>query len=156
LHCRHRGERAQFIAIARRDGVDVMIGSARYVVEPDGRTCEMAIVVNDAWQGHGVGRRLLGALIEQAKRDHLQTMVGKVLGSNAGMAEFARRQGFRSRRSLSAWPEVDRPVARSVDSARSSGGAPGSLRSDWRRCADAPIWRIRRRLQSTIIVTHAK
>ena len=88
------GERAQFIAIARRDGVDVMIGSARYVVEPDGCTCEMAIVVNDAWQGHGVGRRLLGALIEQAKREHLRTMVGKVLGSNAGMAEFARRQGF--------------------------------------------------------------
>ena len=88
------GERAQFIAIARCDGVDRMIGSARYVVENDGRTCEMAIVVNDAWQGHGVGRRLMRALIPQARRDHLQTMVGKVLGSNAGMAEFARRQGF--------------------------------------------------------------
>jgi acetyltransferase len=88
------GERAQFIAVARCDGVDRMIGSARYVVETDGRTCEMAIVVNDAWQGHGVGRRLMRALIEQARRDHLQTMVGKVLGSNAGMAGFARRQGF--------------------------------------------------------------
>lgn len=88
------GERAQFIALARRDGVDLMIGSARYVVDADGCTCEMAIVVNDAWQGHGVGRRLMRALIGQARRDRLRTMVGKVLGSNAGMAEFARRQGF--------------------------------------------------------------
>ncbi len=88
------GERAQFIALVRRDGIDRMIGSARYVVQDDGRTCEMAIVVHDAWQGHGVGRRLLSALVERARRDRLQTMVGKVLGSNAGMAEFARHQGF--------------------------------------------------------------
>lgn len=88
------GERAQFIALARCDGVDRIIGSARYVVEADSRTCEMAIVVHDAWQGHGVGHRLLRVLIEQARQDQLQTMVGKVLGSNAGMAEFARRQGF--------------------------------------------------------------
>ena len=62
------GERAQFIAIARCDGVDRMIGSARYVVEADGRTCEMAIVVNDDWQGHGVGRRLMGALIDLGRQ----------------------------------------------------------------------------------------
>ncbi|MBP8306448.1 MAG: GNAT family N-acetyltransferase [Burkholderiaceae bacterium] len=88
------GERAQFIALARRDDVETMIGSARYVVQDDGRTCEMAIVVNDAWQGHGVGSRLLRALIAQARRDRLQTMEGKVLGSNAGMVEFAKSQGF--------------------------------------------------------------
>ncbi len=81
-------------AVAQIDGHPRMVGSARYVVEPDGQNCEMAIVVNDDWHGQGIGQHLLDALTDTARRADLKTMHGVVLGTNAGMTKFAQRLGF--------------------------------------------------------------
>ncbi|MGH8674654.1 MAG: GNAT family N-acetyltransferase [Burkholderiales bacterium] len=73
---------------------EVLIGVARYVSDVDGRGCEFALVVADAWQGRGIGRRLLEKLIAVARSRGLARIHGDVLSTNQPMLEFCRRLGF--------------------------------------------------------------
>lgn len=82
--------------IAVLEGPDgpVEIGVARYIAGSTGTTCEFALVVADAWQGRGLGRRLMGALIDAARAHGLATMFGDVMASNHGMLHLMKRIGF--------------------------------------------------------------
>lgn len=75
-------------------GGETLIGVARYVSDPDGQAAEFAIVVADAWQGRGIGRRLLGKLVEAARRRGVKHLYGDVLAVNRPMLELVRRLGF--------------------------------------------------------------
>lgn len=103
--------RDQVVAVIQYEGAETMIGSARYVVQDGGQGCEFAVVVLDGWSGLGLGRELMAALIDRARQRGLKTMVGQVLGSNAGMLEFANRLGFRldeaSRAEQIKWVRLD-------------------------------------------------
>lgn len=57
----------------------VQIAVARYVTNPDGETVEFALAVSDDWQRHGVGRKLMSALIDSARLKGYRAMVGDVL-----------------------------------------------------------------------------
>lgn len=81
----------------QQDGREIEIGAARYAVSADGETAEFAVAVADAWQGRGVGARLLRGLIEVAARRGLRWMEGDVLATNRGMRALARKLGFQSR-----------------------------------------------------------
>ena len=86
------------IAVVYRDGREIEIGAARYVVRADGETAEFAVAVADAWQGQGLGARLLAGLVEIAARRGLSWMEGEILASNRGMLGLARKLGFDYRR----------------------------------------------------------
>lgn len=83
------------VAIVEHDGAEEEIAVARYVVGPDGETCEFAVVVGDAWTGTGVAGMLMLALIDAATRRGLAAMEGFVLTSNHKMLKFCRQLGFR-------------------------------------------------------------
>jgi acetyltransferase len=85
------------IAVVYRDGREVQVGAARYVVQGDGETAEFAVAVADAWQGRGVGERLLRGLIAVAAQRGLRWFEGDVLESNRGMRALARKLGFQGR-----------------------------------------------------------
>ena len=76
------------------DGREVLIGVARYVLEAEGRACEFALVIADAWQGRGIGRRILEKLIAVARNRGLERIYGDVLATNQPMLEFCRKLGF--------------------------------------------------------------
>jgi acetyltransferase len=76
---------------------EVQVGAARYVVQGDGETAEFAVAVADAWQGRGVGARLLHGLIAVAAQRGLRWIEGDVLESNRGMRALARKLGFQGR-----------------------------------------------------------
>jgi len=76
------------------DDREVLIGVARYVLEHGGRACEFALVVADAWQGRGIGRRMMEKLIGVARDRGLERIYGDVLSTNHPMLEFCRRLGF--------------------------------------------------------------
>ena len=83
------------IATTEVDGRGRQVGVARYVKDeskPD--EAEFAIVLADAWQRRGLGRRLLASLIDAAKRDGVRRLVGTTLSDNEGMLRLARRLGF--------------------------------------------------------------
>jgi acetyltransferase len=73
---------------------EVLIGVARYVRDADASGCEFAIVIADAWQARGIGRRLMEKLIGIAKGRRLEQMYGDVLSTNQSMLDFCRKLGF--------------------------------------------------------------
>jgi len=85
-----------FVAISREPGAgERQIGVARYITNPDGKSCEFAVAVSDGWQGKGVGSALMNALMERAKAKGLEEMMGEVLKCNRHMLELSQALGFR-------------------------------------------------------------
>lgn len=85
-----------FICTAPRREGEEMIGDARYVVNPDGRSCEFGIMIADAWHNTGVAGLLIETLIGTARSRGLESMEGQVLSSNTTMLRFARGLGFKT------------------------------------------------------------
>ena len=83
-----------FAAWASLDGRETLIGEARYFVDADGETAELAIAVADAWQGRAVADLLLRRLVEAARNAGLRWLYGLVLENNTRMAGFMVRHGF--------------------------------------------------------------
>lgn len=83
-----------FVATVQRDGREVEVGVCRYITNPDGVTCEYAIVIADDWHRRGLGRRMMQQLIEVARRRGLEAMVGHVMASNRGMLDLCQALGF--------------------------------------------------------------
>jgi acetyltransferase len=82
------------IAVQENEGRETELGVARYVMNPDGETCEFAIVVADAWQGKGLARRMLEMLIDVARSRGLRTMMGHILSMNQPMIKLSEKLGF--------------------------------------------------------------
>jgi len=98
-----------FIAVTTQNGKEIELGVARYAVNPDGETCEFAIVVADAWQHRGLARKLMQVLIETARNRGLKEMRGVFLANNERMLRFVASLGF----TLSDDPE-DRTIKHGV------------------------------------------
>src|SRR5262245_10424795 len=83
------------IASTTIEGAETAIGVARYARLADGVTCEFAVTIADAWQGRGIGRRLLAMLVDSARGHGLQRLIGEVLATNTPMLKLASSLGFR-------------------------------------------------------------
>jgi len=70
------------------------IGVARFIIDPDGKSCEFAIVVADEWQNRGLGAKLMKALISHAQSRGIKRIHGSVLKDNSGMLQFIKGLGF--------------------------------------------------------------
>ncbi len=71
---------------------DDVVGVARYDrPATDPSTAELAVVVEDAWQGVGVGRQLMQQLIELAARRGVRTVTASVQADNDRVLELVRR-----------------------------------------------------------------
>jgi acetyltransferase len=83
------------LVVTVMDGdVEEVIADARYLMDDDGTSAEFAVVVADAWQGLGLGTRLIGALCKCAHRAHLRRLRGEVLTGNRDMLILLARCGF--------------------------------------------------------------
>ena len=87
------------IAVLEQDGRETELGVARYIINPDGQSCEFALVVADAWQGKGIGSRLMQALMEAARQRGLNEMNGEILATNHNMLHLMNSLGFSLRAS---------------------------------------------------------
>ncbi|KAB8141999.1 bifunctional acetate--CoA ligase family protein/GNAT family N-acetyltransferase [Chloroflexia bacterium SDU3-3] len=61
---------------------------------------EFALLVSDSVQGKGLGKILLGQLVDIARKEQFQRLVGYMLPENRGMIHIAEQLGFRIKRSL--------------------------------------------------------
>ncbi|MBK5915071.1 bifunctional acetate--CoA ligase family protein/GNAT family N-acetyltransferase [Rhodocyclus purpureus] len=83
------------VAIMRDDdGKEIELGVSRYVTNPDGESVEFALAVADAWQKHGIGRRLMTSLIDCARAKGYRSIVGDVLAANGKMFRLMTSLGF--------------------------------------------------------------
>lgn len=75
------------------EGHESLIGVARYVLVGS-EAGEFAIVIADAWQRRGIGRRLMERLAAVARSRGLGQIYGDVLSTNRPMLEMCRKLGY--------------------------------------------------------------
>ena len=77
---------------------DRMLGVARIIGDPDGKTGEFSVLVGDAWQGKGIGSNLLERCLSIAQKRGFKTVHGIVLNENRNMIALGKKLGFETRR----------------------------------------------------------
>jgi acetyltransferase len=66
---------------------------------PGGQEAEVAVLVSDRYQRHGLGSELVRRLIQVARNEKLHEIVANILPENLGMRALANRFGFKIRAS---------------------------------------------------------
>ncbi|MGR8941344.1 MAG: bifunctional acetate--CoA ligase family protein/GNAT family N-acetyltransferase [Gammaproteobacteria bacterium] len=83
-----------FIAVSEQETPPKEYGVGRYIVNPDGRSVEFALVVSDDCQCLGIGTRLMKTLMRTAKFKGIAFIEGEVLSVNKPMLSFVSKLGF--------------------------------------------------------------
>lgn len=80
--------------VANLDGTPSMVAEARYVVDSDGTSAEIALAVADLWQRRGIATQLMATLERIAVAAGITRLTGECLAVNEGFAGLARSIGF--------------------------------------------------------------
>jgi len=84
---------------APENGQREILAVGRLSKMPGGRKTEVAVLVSDRYQRHGLGGELVRRLIQVARDQHLHEIVANILPENLGMRALANRFGFEIRAS---------------------------------------------------------
>jgi RimJ/RimL family protein N-acetyltransferase len=68
-----------------------VVGVARYEGRPGSDEAEVAVTIEDAWQGRGLGTQLLVRLARIGARRGLRAFTAVVMGENAAAVRFLKR-----------------------------------------------------------------
>ncbi len=127
-----RSHYALVATFAEREGDEdaPIIAVARFVRSPeDAGVAEFAIVVGDDWQGEGIGRELLGRLVDAAVTRGVRRFQAMMLADNVAIQRLAERFAAgplrRLRRGNTFEVEFDLPT-RSPDTTAMIAGCVGS------------------------------
>ncbi len=94
-----------------------IVGLGQFVMDGNGEDCEVALVIDDAWQRQGLGGRLLSELSGYAARVGAARIHADVLADNHAMRRLAEKAGYATHthatapfvlRLSSRLPQVDR------------------------------------------------
>ncbi|MGI8712995.1 MAG: GNAT family N-acetyltransferase [Solirubrobacteraceae bacterium] len=100
-----------FGLVATTGSAEEIIAHGAYIREREGRA-EVAFMVADAWQGHGIATIMLGHLAATAALHGIAQFTAVVIPSNHRMIEVFRRSGFPVQlRSSSGLIEVEFPTS---------------------------------------------
>ncbi len=84
------------VALDPEDSGEI-VAVVRYAREPGNETAEYAALVEDRWQGRGLGARLTLRLIDAAKGNGVRFFYALVMGENARMLNVFRHLGLPER-----------------------------------------------------------
>jgi acetyltransferase len=76
------------------DTEEQIVGEARYGANPDGATCDFAVLIDDEWSRSGIAGVLMSALTHAARDRGFEAIEGLVLANNGPMLRFAHALGF--------------------------------------------------------------
>ncbi len=82
------------VALNRLDGEEKIMGVVRAIIGPDRREAEVALTVEDSWQGKGVGEKLLQKCLNVCRDYGIGTVQSEVLSENHRMLNLGRKLGF--------------------------------------------------------------
>jgi GNAT superfamily N-acetyltransferase len=78
-------------AIAGLTGTGAVIGVASLFREGSDGTAELGVLIEDAWQCHGIGRLLVSRLLQHAPSRGITVLTASVLARNEATAHLLRR-----------------------------------------------------------------
>jgi GNAT superfamily N-acetyltransferase len=95
-HFTHPGEDDRFsvVALMNLDGIEAIVGEARYAFNTDVASFELGLSVDDRYQGQGIGPALLKNLECRAAAFGAEHIFGDTLRSNDAMIGVARKAGY--------------------------------------------------------------
>jgi GNAT superfamily N-acetyltransferase len=107
-HFIHIGEDDRFSVIATMlvDGIETVVGEARYAFDADAASFEFGLSIDDRWQSQGIGSALLRNLECRAAAFGAKRLFGDTLRSNEAMIGLARKSGFAFTNSPGDWKLV--------------------------------------------------
>jgi len=82
------------IGVIEEEGEEAIVGVSRFVGNPDGDSCEFALVIRDDFQGKGLGRILMEQLFDAAREKGLKVMEGEIFANNTNMLKLMAKLGF--------------------------------------------------------------
>jgi len=91
------------IAVTGKQDKEIELGVSRYAINPDGESCEFALVIADSMRGKGLGHKLMITLMDAARSKGLKFIEGEVLNNNVSMLKLMKRLDF----TIEANPEDD-------------------------------------------------
>jgi acetyl coenzyme A synthetase (ADP forming)-like protein len=107
------GERGALLAVVGDHDAETVIGVGEYQRLRDPTSAEAAFAIADAFQGRGIGTRLVEQLAERAASHGIERFVAEVLADNRAMLKVFESLGFDIHRVLSSGAvEVTFPIAR--------------------------------------------
>jgi RimJ/RimL family protein N-acetyltransferase len=83
-----------FVAEVRREPKRDIVAIARYYRLPEGRSAEVAIVIEDDYQGRGLGTGLLERLADVARQNGIDSFEADVTAENSQMMNVFKDYGF--------------------------------------------------------------
>lgn len=82
------------LALAQDGAREVPVAMAQYVATSSPLQADFAVVVADAWQRRGLGRKLVETLICVARAAGIEQLEGDILVENEAMRRMMRAMGF--------------------------------------------------------------
>jgi acetyltransferase len=115
----HIGEGNRFAVIAEMkvDGLDTIVGEARYSFDAATQDSEFGLSIADAWQGLGIGRAMLANLECRSAALGALRLFGETFRNNEQMIGLARKSGFTFMPRASDWRQVrfEKPLHQAAD-----------------------------------------
>jgi acetyltransferase len=89
-----------FLAIRNENGQDMVIGASRYALLYPGHPeiAEAAVVVEDKYQGRGIGKLLLWRLVNYARAKNIRFMRGFLQVGNNRMLKLIEHSGLHNKK----------------------------------------------------------
>jgi RimJ/RimL family protein N-acetyltransferase len=87
-------DRMALLATRGDDAAEEILAVVRYDRMAGERAAEVAFVVQDAWQGHGLATALLHELAAYARTHGVERLVALTMGTNARMLDVLHHCGF--------------------------------------------------------------
>ena len=82
------------VGVVEEDGREKIIAVGRYAVEPESNMAEVALLVQDDWQGKGIGTWLFQYLIQIARSRKIAGFKAHVLAENKIPLHMAHKTGY--------------------------------------------------------------
>jgi acyl-CoA hydrolase/GNAT superfamily N-acetyltransferase len=82
------------VGLVEEDGREKIIAVGRYSLEPESTMAEVALLVQDDWQGKGIGTWLLKYLIQIAKSRKVAGFKAQVMADNRVPLHMAHKSGY--------------------------------------------------------------
>lgn len=83
-----------FVALGENEKMPHELGVGRYMMNPDGRSADFALVVADDCQCMGIGSRIMKTLMQTAKSKGISFFESEVLLANNSMLSLVKKLGF--------------------------------------------------------------
>jgi acetyltransferase len=71
-----------------------LLGVGRLIKQSGTEEAEFSVLVGDAWQGQGIGSKLLSLLVDIGRQENISRIIGTILPENSAMQQVSRKLGF--------------------------------------------------------------